>query len=163
MDALVEIHTAATAYVLVRKREWWDRRNLAPELDNFQFYSTQCGFCDDTPRRLLSAAVEFGLYLAFGWGLWVAIPVGYATSTRDPAYILTPLKFSPSKIHTSLSLKRHKIVNERDMQKALNELKASSKPNISNIADKYRLERITLSLRVKGKTTSRAEFLSKRH
>jgi hypothetical protein len=55
------------------------------------------------------------------------------------------------------------MVNERDMQKALDELKASSKPNISNIADKYGLERTTLSLRVKGKTTSRAEFLSERY
>jgi hypothetical protein len=84
MEVLAEILTAATAYILVRKREWWDRRNLAPELDNFHFHSTQCGFWDDTPRQLLSAAVEFGLYLAFGWGLWIAIPVGYATSRAVP-------------------------------------------------------------------------------
>ena len=38
MEVLAEILTAATAYILVRKREWWDRRNLAPELDNFHFY-----------------------------------------------------------------------------------------------------------------------------
>ena len=55
------------------------------------------------------------------------------------------------------------MFNEQDMQKALDELRASSKPNISHIAEKYDLTRSTLSLRVRGITTSRAEFQSERH
>lgn len=79
MEALAEILQAATAYILVRK----DKRSgkpTAPELTNFQFYSTQCGFFDDTPRGLLALAVQFALFLAFGWNLWICIPVGYCTT-----------------------------------------------------------------------------------
>jgi len=55
------------------------------------------------------------------------------------------------------------MVDEQAMQKALADIESSSAPNLSEIALKYGLERSTLSRRVAGKTTSRAEFLSRTH
>jgi hypothetical protein len=49
---------------------------------------------------------------------------------------------------------------EERMQKALDEIGSSLEPNYATIAKKYKLERSTLSRRARGKTTSRAEFLS---
>jgi hypothetical protein len=49
---------------------------------------------------------------------------------------------------------------EERMKKALAELESSSSPNYSEIAQKYRLVRTTLSRRAKGQTTSRQEYQS---
>jgi hypothetical protein len=46
------------------------------------------------------------------------------------------------------------MAHEQDMKAALAELEASSKPNYTEIAEKYKLGRHALSWRHQGKTTS---------
>jgi hypothetical protein len=46
------------------------------------------------------------------------------------------------------------MAHEQDMKAALAELEASSKPNYTEIAEKYKLKRHALSRRHQGKTTS---------
>jgi hypothetical protein len=65
---------------------------------------------------------------------------------------LQPKTPPPSKIH--------KMAHEQDMKAALAELEASSKPNYTEIAEKYKLGRHALSRRHQGKTTSRADYFS---
>jgi hypothetical protein len=52
------------------------------------------------------------------------------------------------------------MAREQDMKAALAELEASSKPNYTEIAEKYKLGRHALSRRHQGKTTSRADYFS---
>jgi hypothetical protein len=52
---------------------------------------------------------------------------------------------------------------EDDMKKALAEVESCSKPNYSEIAEKYGLVRSTLSRRARGETTSREQFQSDKH
>jgi hypothetical protein len=61
------------------------------------------------------------------------------------------LEFQPK---TPPPLKTHKMAHEQDMKAALAELEASSKPNYTKIAEKYKLGRYALSRRHQGKTTS---------
>jgi hypothetical protein len=49
---------------------------------------------------------------------------------------------------------------EQAMKAALAELKASSKPNYTEIAEEYKLKRYAVSRRHQGKTTSRADYFS---
>jgi hypothetical protein len=83
MESLAEILQAGCAYILVRKNEMFDKVT-APELDNFQFTSTQCSFFGDTPRNLLSVAVQLALFLTCSWPIWICAPVGYGTSRAAP-------------------------------------------------------------------------------
>jgi hypothetical protein len=55
------------------------------------------------------------------------------------------------------------MTHEERMQKALAELESCSKPNYAALAQKYELDRSTLSRRARGKTTSRQEFQSQVH
>jgi hypothetical protein len=50
--------------------------------------------------------------------------------------------------------------NDNDMAKALAELSKQTKPNVSSIADKYKVNRTTLSRHFNGTQRSRSEFLS---
>jgi hypothetical protein len=52
------------------------------------------------------------------------------------------------------------MAHEQDMKAALAELEASSKPNYTEIAEKYKLGRHALSWRHQGKTTSQADYFS---
>jgi hypothetical protein len=56
--------------------------------------------------------------------------------------------------HNSPSLNTHKMGYEDDMKKALAEAESCSKPNYSEIAEKYSLVCTTLSRRARGETTS---------
>jgi hypothetical protein len=67
------------------------------------------------------------------------------------------LEFRPK---TPPPLKTRKMTHEQDMKAALAELEASSKPNYTEIAEKYKLGRHALSLRHQGKTTSQADYFS---
>ncbi|KAF4631729.1 hypothetical protein G7Y89_g6400 [Cudoniella acicularis] len=53
------------------------------------------------------------------------------------------------------------MVNRVDMKKALAEIESSLDLDYAAIAEKYGLVRSTLSRQARGKTTSRAEFLSR--
>ena len=55
------------------------------------------------------------------------------------------------------------MVNEEDMQKALDEIESLKDPNYAEIAKKYGLGRSTLSRRARGKTASRVEAHSQFH
>jgi hypothetical protein len=81
MESIAELHQAAIAYAIVRVKE---KLGKAIDLNTFQFTSTQAGFCDDTPRNLLSMAVQFGLYLTTGWPWWIWTLVGHGTSIAAP-------------------------------------------------------------------------------
>jgi len=52
------------------------------------------------------------------------------------------------------------MTHEQDMKAALAELEASSKPNYTEISEKYKLRRYALSRRHQGKTTSWADYFS---
>ena len=52
------------------------------------------------------------------------------------------------------------MASEQAMKAALAELEASSKPNYTQIAAKYKLGRHAVSRRYQGKTTSQAEHTS---
>jgi hypothetical protein len=52
------------------------------------------------------------------------------------------------------------MTNEEAMKKALAELESSSKPNYTEIAEKYKIGRHALSRRHQGQTTSRRDFFS---
>jgi hypothetical protein len=60
----------------------------------------------------------------------------------------------------SLPLKFDKMVNEEDMEKAINELNAQLIPNYRQISEKYGLTRTTLMRRFLGLCTSRQEVTS---
>jgi hypothetical protein len=85
-----------------------------------------------------------------------ALPVRYSIS-RLKARPGQKLEFQPK---TPPPLKTHKMAHEQDMKAALAELDASSKPNYTEIAEKYKLGRYALSRRHQGKTTSRADYFS---
>ena len=55
------------------------------------------------------------------------------------------------------------MVNEQDMEEALNALDTQLIPNYVQINSKYSIERTTLMRRHKGQTTSRAEATSLYH
>jgi hypothetical protein len=65
--------------------------------------------------------------------------------------------------YNSPSLNTHKMGHEDDIKKALAEIESCSKPNYSEIAEKYGLVRTTLSRRARGETTSREQFQSDKH
>jgi hypothetical protein len=52
------------------------------------------------------------------------------------------------------------MTNEEAIKKALAELESSSKPNYTEIAQKYEIGRHALSRRHQGQTTSRHDFFS---
>ncbi|PVH90474.1 hypothetical protein DM02DRAFT_466438, partial [Periconia macrospinosa] len=55
------------------------------------------------------------------------------------------------------------MVNEKDIQLALDDLKSQEVINFTTIAKKYNLDRTTLMRRFKGKTTSNQEAHSIHH
>jgi hypothetical protein len=60
-------------------------------------------------------------------------------------------------------LKFNKMVNEQDIEKAINELNAQLIPNYRQVADKHGLIRTTLMRRFLGLCTSRQEATSLYH
>jgi hypothetical protein len=81
MEFIAELHQAAITYAIVRMRA---KLGKATDLNTFQFSSTQAGFWEDTPRNLLSIAVQFGLYLTSGWPWWIWTLVGHGMSIAIP-------------------------------------------------------------------------------
>ena len=49
------------------------------------------------------------------------------------------------------------MVNEKDIQKAISDLRSQKKPNYARTAEKYDVDRTTLMRRYKGQTTSNHE------
>jgi methanogenic corrinoid protein MtbC1 len=64
---------------------------------------------------------------------------------------------------TTLSLNSNKMVNEQDIKKAIDALDAQEKPNYSQVAKDFQINRRTLMRRHKGQTTSRAQATSQYH
>ena len=54
----------------------------------------------------------------------------------------------------------HKMVNEKDISKAISDLRSQEKPNYAQTTLKYDIDRTTLMRRFKGETTSNHEVRS---